>query len=319
MGEPLAQRERALGALHALLAIGGPIALLIASVVGYILAAAALRPVERMRRHAAAVTAAGTSERLPVPPDQRRDRPAGAHAERDAGPVGGRLQARAGVRLGCLARAAHAAGDPADRARARAARQAHPGGARGRAALGRRGVRAAVEPGRGPAGDRALGPGTAAGAPGGAGRGRRARARRRALPDARQGRGAADHGRAFGGRAAQRRPRPDRAGARQPGRQRAHLRRRGRWCSAPGPRTAASSCTCSTRAPASRPSSCRAPSSASPAPTRRVRGAAPVSGSRSRPRWPERTAARPTRRTSRAARTCGSRCLHDEPLMRTLS
>ena len=36
--------------------------------VGYVLAAAALRPVERMRRHAAAVTAAGTSERLPVPP-----------------------------------------------------------------------------------------------------------------------------------------------------------------------------------------------------------------------------------------------------------
>ncbi|HWK30077.1 MAG TPA: ATP-binding protein [Solirubrobacter sp.] len=68
VGEPLAQRERALGALHALLAIGGPIALLIASLVGYVLAAAALRPVERMRRHAAAVTAAGTSERLPVPP-----------------------------------------------------------------------------------------------------------------------------------------------------------------------------------------------------------------------------------------------------------
>ncbi|MEA2479504.1 MAG: hypothetical protein QOJ07_1426 [Thermoleophilaceae bacterium] len=67
VGEPLAQRERALGALHALLAIGGPIALLFASVVGYILAAAALRPVERMRRHAAAVTASGTSERLPVP------------------------------------------------------------------------------------------------------------------------------------------------------------------------------------------------------------------------------------------------------------
>src|SRR3954451_14667904 len=38
-----------------------------ASVIGYGLAGAALRPVERMRRHAAAVTAAGTSERLPVP------------------------------------------------------------------------------------------------------------------------------------------------------------------------------------------------------------------------------------------------------------
>src|SRR5262249_46851174 len=67
VGESLAQRERALDALHALLAVGGPLALLIASVIGYTLAAAALRPVERMRRHAAAVTAAGTSERLPVP------------------------------------------------------------------------------------------------------------------------------------------------------------------------------------------------------------------------------------------------------------
>jgi two-component system OmpR family sensor kinase len=67
VGEPLSQRERALGALHTLLAVGGPLALLFASAVGYALAAAALRPVERMRRHAAAVTAAGTSERLPVP------------------------------------------------------------------------------------------------------------------------------------------------------------------------------------------------------------------------------------------------------------
>jgi two-component system OmpR family sensor kinase len=68
VGESLAQRQRALDALHALLAVGGPLALLLASAIGYALAAAALRPVERMRRHAAAVTAAGTSERLPVPP-----------------------------------------------------------------------------------------------------------------------------------------------------------------------------------------------------------------------------------------------------------
>ena len=68
VGESLAQRERALDGLHALLLIGGPLALLIASAIGYALAAAALRPVERMRRHAAAVTAAETSERLPVPP-----------------------------------------------------------------------------------------------------------------------------------------------------------------------------------------------------------------------------------------------------------
>jgi two-component system OmpR family sensor kinase len=68
VGESLAQRERALGALHTRLLVGGPLALLIASAIGYALAAAALRPVERMRRHAAAITAAQASERLPVPP-----------------------------------------------------------------------------------------------------------------------------------------------------------------------------------------------------------------------------------------------------------
>ncbi len=68
IGESLAQRERALDALRVLLVIGGPLALLIASVIGYALAAAALRPVERMRRHAAAVTSAQSNERLPVPP-----------------------------------------------------------------------------------------------------------------------------------------------------------------------------------------------------------------------------------------------------------
>src|SRR3954447_15064754 len=66
-GEPLAQREKALDSLRALLLIGGPLALLIASLVGYTLAAAALRPVERMRRRAAPVRAAQGRARLPVP------------------------------------------------------------------------------------------------------------------------------------------------------------------------------------------------------------------------------------------------------------
>src|SRR3954469_24931020 len=68
VGEPLLQRERALDALHALLAVGGPLALLIASGVGYALAAAALRPVERMRRRAAAMSAGETGGGPPVPP-----------------------------------------------------------------------------------------------------------------------------------------------------------------------------------------------------------------------------------------------------------
>jgi signal transduction histidine kinase len=67
VAEPLTQREKALDSLRALLLIGGPLALLIASLVGYTMAAAALRPVERMRRRAAAFSAAETGERLPVP------------------------------------------------------------------------------------------------------------------------------------------------------------------------------------------------------------------------------------------------------------
>ncbi len=67
VGESLAQRDRAIAGLRALLAVGGPLALLLASLVGYAMAAAALRPVERMRRRAAAITAAEAGGRLPVP------------------------------------------------------------------------------------------------------------------------------------------------------------------------------------------------------------------------------------------------------------
>ena len=67
VGESLVQREKALDSLHALLAIGGPLALLLASLVGYVMAAAALRPVERMRRQAAQISAQESGERLPVP------------------------------------------------------------------------------------------------------------------------------------------------------------------------------------------------------------------------------------------------------------
>jgi two-component system OmpR family sensor kinase len=57
-------------ALHRLLlefAAAGPIALLLASLAGYGLATAALRPVESMRRRAAAISASTPGSRLPVP------------------------------------------------------------------------------------------------------------------------------------------------------------------------------------------------------------------------------------------------------------
>ncbi|HYA09500.1 MAG TPA: histidine kinase dimerization/phospho-acceptor domain-containing protein, partial [Gaiellaceae bacterium] len=63
----LEPREETLKRLFRELLIAGPLALLLASLAGYVLAAAALRPVEAMRRRAAAVTAARPG-RLPVPP-----------------------------------------------------------------------------------------------------------------------------------------------------------------------------------------------------------------------------------------------------------
>lgn len=68
VGASLEDREDALRSLAGLLLVGGLAALLFASLAGYGAAAASLRPVERMRRRAAAIHQAGPTERLPVPP-----------------------------------------------------------------------------------------------------------------------------------------------------------------------------------------------------------------------------------------------------------
>jgi signal transduction histidine kinase len=67
VGSSLEDRDEALANLATLLAIGGPIALLLASIAGYGATAAALRPVEAMRRRAATISAKDPGERLPVP------------------------------------------------------------------------------------------------------------------------------------------------------------------------------------------------------------------------------------------------------------
>jgi signal transduction histidine kinase len=61
------QRERTLETLSGVLLVGLPIALLLASAAGYAVAAGALRPVERMRRHAASISEATSDARLPLP------------------------------------------------------------------------------------------------------------------------------------------------------------------------------------------------------------------------------------------------------------
>ena len=68
VGAPVDDRNDALRNLAGTLLIGGPIALLLASLAGYGAAAAALRPVERMRRRAAEIQVAEPRTRLPVGP-----------------------------------------------------------------------------------------------------------------------------------------------------------------------------------------------------------------------------------------------------------
>jgi two-component system, OmpR family, sensor kinase len=68
VGTSLEDRNETLENLGRLLLVGGPIALLLASLAGYGVATAALRPVERMRRRAAEISTARPGMRLPVPP-----------------------------------------------------------------------------------------------------------------------------------------------------------------------------------------------------------------------------------------------------------
>jgi signal transduction histidine kinase len=68
VGVSLEPRAETLADLRRQLLIGGPIALVLASLAGYLLAAAALRPVERMSERAATISAASPGRRLPVPP-----------------------------------------------------------------------------------------------------------------------------------------------------------------------------------------------------------------------------------------------------------
>jgi two-component system OmpR family sensor kinase len=68
VGASLEDNEEAVASLRLLLLLGGPLALLLASAAGYGVAAGALRPVEAMRRRAAAIGGGRSGERLPVPP-----------------------------------------------------------------------------------------------------------------------------------------------------------------------------------------------------------------------------------------------------------
>jgi two-component system OmpR family sensor kinase len=67
VGASLEDRDEAVAGLTGLLLVAGPIALVAASLLGYLLAAAALRPVEAMRARASEVSGARVGARLPLP------------------------------------------------------------------------------------------------------------------------------------------------------------------------------------------------------------------------------------------------------------
>jgi signal transduction histidine kinase len=67
VGQSLDDRDETLSGLVASFAIGGPVAVLLASLLGYLLASAGLRPVEAMRRRAREISLEQPGERLPLP------------------------------------------------------------------------------------------------------------------------------------------------------------------------------------------------------------------------------------------------------------
>jgi len=70
VGASLEDRDDAVRGLLTLLLVGGPVALLLASLLGYALATAALRPIDSMRNEAAAISASEPGRRLPLPRSQ---------------------------------------------------------------------------------------------------------------------------------------------------------------------------------------------------------------------------------------------------------
>ncbi len=66
-GQSLEDRDETLAGVAASFAVGGPIAVLVASLLGYLVASAALRPVEAMRRRAGQISLAREDDRLPLP------------------------------------------------------------------------------------------------------------------------------------------------------------------------------------------------------------------------------------------------------------
>ncbi|MCU1430185.1 MAG: integral rane sensor signal transduction histidine kinase [Actinomycetia bacterium] len=67
VGSSMSDRTDALRLIATFFLVGGPVALFLASTAGWLVAGAALRPVERMRQQASLISASGPDQRLSVP------------------------------------------------------------------------------------------------------------------------------------------------------------------------------------------------------------------------------------------------------------
>ena len=286
-------REESLERLRRELLVGSPLALLLATLAGYVLAGAALRPVEEMRRKAGAISASTPGSRLPVPP--ARDEI--SRLAETLNDMLQRLETAFEHERRFVADASHELRTPLALLRTElelALR--HP---RSREEL-EDALRSAVEEtdrltslaadllliARADQGQLPVHPEPTAA---------------HGLLDAAGARFAAradELGRDITDRPGRRRPRRRRraacrAGAREPGRQRPRPRPRDGHARGAARSPTGSSCTCATRAPAFRPASPRAPSTVSAAPTRRGRDPGAGSASRSCRRSRRRTAGAP--------------------------
>ena len=86
VGTALEDRDAALASLDALLLLGLPVALLLAGAAGYVVAGAALRPIERLRARAEVLGARDLAQSASRPEARRRGAAARRDAQRDARP-----------------------------------------------------------------------------------------------------------------------------------------------------------------------------------------------------------------------------------------
>jgi len=92
VGSAMTEVSQTLASLRLLLEMAGPAALALACLAAWVLAGTALRPVERMRREAAAISVSQPKPTAPGTGREGRDRPAGPDPELAAGPSAGRAR-----------------------------------------------------------------------------------------------------------------------------------------------------------------------------------------------------------------------------------